>query len=118
MNTKQVSLESKDCKYKHRWYDVIVAWANGEKIQCNDTRFQPKWIDYDSSCTPDFCDGYFEWRVKPKTITKKYRMALVDDEYHGKRDLSLFSLDFPAEREVQGFIRWVGDIVEVEIESD
>ena len=31
-------------------------------------------------------------------------------------DIALFSIDFPAERETQGFIRWVGDVVEVEIE--
>lgn len=104
---------------KHRWYDVIVAWANGEKIQCNDSRFRSKWVDYDSSCTPDFCDGYFQWRIKPKTIIKKYRMALVKDigVYNVvSLDVSLFNLDFPAEREVQGFIRWIGDIAEVEVE--
>ena len=101
---------------KHKYYDVIVAWASGEKIQCNDTRFQPKWIDYDSSCTPDFCDGYFEWRVKPKTITKKYRMALFSDGNVVAYDVTNSYLDDPIEYKLAGFIRWVGDVVDVEIE--
>lgn len=108
---------------KHKYYDVIVAWAGGEKIQCNDSRFQSKWNDYDSSCTPDFCDGYFQWRIKPKTITKKYRMALVaTPEFNTAKnvisvDITNTSIDDPAEYNVPGFIRWVGEPVEVEIEA-
>lgn len=105
---------------KHKYYDVIVAWAGGEKIQFRRDNSE-EWETYTANlnAVPAFNCEYV-WRVKPKSVTKKYRMALVDDEYLGKSifalDLSLFSLDFPAEREVQGFIRWVSDIVEVEIE--
>lgn len=106
---------------KHKWYDVIVAWASGEKIQVKSTKGNDTfedYIDYDG-VTPDFASKFWEWRIKPKTVTKRYRMALVEDvpfDTVVALDLAEYSLDFPAEREVAGFIRWVGDAVEVEVE--
>ena len=105
---------------KHRWYDVIVAWANGEKIQFRNKNYTD-WTDYTSVSLVDFELITVEWRVKPKTITKKYRMALV--EYTYGYDVNCFDItnnciDDPAEYSIQGFIRWVSDTVEVEIESD
>lgn len=121
MGNKQTILESRDCKTKHRWYDVIIAWANGEKIQCQwSDAAVPHWRDYEYSEVPAFNDNKYIWRIKPKTVTKKYRMALVNTPKDGDKaialDLDDYSLDFPAEREVQGFIRWIGDMVEVEVE--
>lgn len=110
---------------KHRWYDVIVAWAGGEKIQYRSDAWKP-WEDYTIGIgwVPSFCDKTVEWRVKPKTITKRYRMALVNryggiavkEPYVTAIDVSHFSIDDPAEYNIQGFIRWVGEPVEVEIE--
>ena len=105
---------------KHRWYDVIVAWANGEKIQYRNEHHN-HWSDYSFSfdLLPRFnCDGT-EWRIKPKMITKKYRMALVKyTAYEGCTcvDITESSIDDPVEYNIQGFIRWVGDVVEVEVE--
>ena len=31
---------------RHKWYDVIVAWANGESIQLKSPGC-PKWFDLD-----------------------------------------------------------------------
>lgn len=107
----------KDCKTKHRWYDVIVAWANGEKIQFNFS--QSGWKDYIKSHDtgiPGFNNLNTEWRIKPKTRIKRYRMALVRDYGVVSVDITNSSLDDPIEYNIQGFIRWVGDIVEVEIE--
>lgn len=107
----------KDCKTKHRWYDVIVAWASGEKIQYSSRN--TGWEDY-VPCAENYipafnCDG-FSWRIKPKTRIKRYRMALVHDYGVVSVDITNSSLDDPIEYNIQGFIRWVGDIVEVEIE--
>lgn len=53
---------------KHKYADVIIAWANGETIQCKLAGIDgawDKWEDYTSK-NPDFCSGDWEWRVKPK----------------------------------------------------
>jgi len=109
---------------KHRWYDVIVAWANGEKIQFRRDNGE-EWETYtpDFNAVPAFNCRYI-WRIKPKTTTKKYRMALVNryggievkEPYVIAIDVTHFSIDDPAEYNTQGFIRWVGEPVEVEIE--
>lgn len=112
-------------KIKHHLYDVIVAWASGEKIQFrvassyskeNGFYFNSEFKDYTSAYTPDFSDGKFEWRIKPKTITKKYRMALFSDGEVVACDVTTSCLDDPIEYKLRGFIRWVGDVVEVEID--
>ena len=65
---------------KHKYYDVIVAWANGEIAQYN--FLGAGWKDFtgiDSIDVPGFNNRNTEWRVKPKTVIKKYRMALFND---------------------------------------
>ena len=116
---------------KHRWYDVIVAWANGEKIQVRATNpayTNNTFEDFTSTSSPDF--NFFSspgfdnentlWRIKPKTKLKRYRMALITICKPQKEiivvDVTDSSIDDPAEYNVVGFIRWVGDVVEVEIE--
>lgn len=111
---------------KHRWYDVIVALANGEKIQNRAQNINQEWEDFSLGVSEiqSFNCEVLEWRVKPKTITKRYRMALVNmyggivvkEPYITAIDVSHFSIDDPAEYNIQGFIRWVGEPVEVEIE--
>ncbi len=106
---------------KHRWYDAIVAWASGEKIQYSEAGIIG-WQDYKpfgDNAVPAFTSSDISWRIKPKTITKKYRMALVKDTcYEGCTcvEVTNTSIDDPAEYNVQGFIRWVGEPVEVEVE--
>lgn len=116
---------------KHRWYDVIVAWANGEEIQYRlpgaynwKTYNKHTYIStrYESS-QPDFSDGDYEWRIKPNTKIKRYRMALVSSKKFDKNtevivvDITSYCLDDPAEYGITGFIKWIGDTVEVEIEE-
>src|SRR5574343_1471187 len=110
MTNKQVSLESKDCKSKHKWYDVIVAWANGEKIQVratNSTYTNNTFEDFVSTSSPDFNGMEWEWRVKPKTIVKRYRMALVSTPFNSVKniisvDITNTSIDDHAEYNIQG----------------
>jgi hypothetical protein len=54
---------------KHKYYDVIMAWASGEQVQFFDS-FYKLWIDYVDSTgrhTPDFGRGNTLWRIKPRT---------------------------------------------------
>lgn len=121
MSKLQFGTESKS-NTKHRWYNEIVAWANGEKIQYSVFDLT-NWIDYnhlntDRGFTPDFNGSNFIWRIKPKMQIQKYRMALVEYDVYKSCvcvDTTDSSLDFPAEGNVMGFIRWVSDVVEVEI---
>lgn len=108
-------------KTKHKWYDVIVAWASGEKIQCR--YIGNEWFDlseYIFENNPDFSRDDLEWRVKPRSITKRYRMALISICKPSTTciavDITNSTLDDPIEYKVQGFIRWVGDSADVEIE--
>lgn len=112
---KQVSLESDDYKCKHKWYDVIVAWANGEKIQYNFENLG--WKDYCFGIVdiPGFNNADTEWRIKPKTVVKKYRMALVLKE-DGIQTVEVFDVTDHVFH--VPFVRWIGDTTEVEITCD
>ena len=106
---------------KHKYYDVIVAWASGEQIQFFNS-FYNQWTDYVDSRihSPDFCSDNTLWKIKPKTYTKKYRMALLNIQLGQKVTaicLDGYTLDSPAEHEVKGFVRWIGEAVEVEFEE-
>ena len=100
---------------KHKYYDVIVAWANGEKIQYNPCN--TRWLDFVfNDQIPGFNNENTEWRVKPETVTKRYRMALHSDSYVAAYDVTNSSIDDPVEYNIQDFVGWLGDIVEVETE--
>ena len=108
---------------KHRWYDVIVAWASGEKIQYSEAGIigYEDYIPFGENAVPAFNSVNILWRIKPKTVTKKYRMALIKcDVYEGCTciEVSDSSIDDPIEYNIPGFISWVGDTVEVEIEIE
>lgn len=61
---------------KHKWSDVIIAYANGETIQyLNLDEPDGKWQDWDKSCvshiffcetSPNFESKNYKFRVKPK----------------------------------------------------
>ena len=100
---------------KHKYYDVIVAWANGEKIQARSI-YGGDWMSCISGYTPAFNKNNLEWRIKPKTVTKRYRMALHANGTVAAYDVTNSSIDDPVEYNINGFVRWLGDIVEVETE--
>jgi hypothetical protein len=47
---------------KHKHYDVIVAWAEGKKIQI---KANEKWFDLNNYASASFCN-YAEYRIKPE----------------------------------------------------
>lgn len=54
---------------KHKHYDVIVAWANGEKCEF----FSPiteKWEPLNPNSVPAFYEDY-QYRIKPKRVKKE-----------------------------------------------
>lgn len=112
MNTTNTS---NNTSTRHKYYDVIVAWANGEKIQYNPCN--TRWLDFVfNDQVPGFNNENSEWRVKPKTITKRYCMALHHDGSIAAYDVTNTSIYDPVEYSIKGFIRWLGDTAEVETE--
>lgn len=100
---------------KHKHYDVIVDWANGEKIQCQwSDAAVPHWRDYEYSEVPAFNDNKYIWRIKPRTQVVRYRMAKLLDE--GKERVAAVDIDKFNRASIDGFICWVGDITEIEVE--
>lgn len=108
-------------KNKHRWYEVIVTWASGEKIQVREKCNEDDEFTTFEGLNPCLDAATWEWRIKPKVCIKRYRMALVNN-FPNKEviavDISGSCIDDPIEYGIKGFIRWVGDIVEVEVERD
>lgn len=51
---------------RHRWADVIIAWAEGKEIQARYTLAKKSnWEDWKDQDTPAFNAPSVEWRVKP-----------------------------------------------------
>lgn len=54
---------------KHKHYDAIVAWANGEKCEFF-SRISEKWEPLNPNSVPAFYEDY-EYRIKPKRVKKE-----------------------------------------------
>lgn len=73
---------------KHKYHDVIVAYANGNPIQyfVLDKNPEGKWCDYNilSEITPEFNSTYLKWRTTPKSIKKYQWIYKIDatSTYH------------------------------------
>jgi hypothetical protein len=61
---------------KHKHYDMIVAWAEGKHIQCNnpDRDWSAKWEDEADPSWYDFC----EYRIKPEPKPDVVRNITVE----------------------------------------
>jgi len=51
---------------RHKWADVIIAWANGEPIQVEQE--SGKWKDYGVSPISPMFSPALNYRIKPRTI--------------------------------------------------
>lgn len=52
---------------RHKWADVIIAFAEGKKVQVRDSLRGYDWITWES----EVCPGFYvhdEWRIKPEEI--------------------------------------------------
>lgn len=82
---------------KHKWAEVVKAWADGKPIQCR-IGTQNEWIDWDpdqlrqSNASALFFPfdvprfDQFEWRVKPEPV-ETYHFV----EYMGEGDVEMYS---------------------------
>ncbi len=54
---------------RHKWAEVIEAWANGDAIQFKNATVG-RFLDYDNRAdfVPCFNDPETDWRVKPRSI--------------------------------------------------
>ena len=108
---------------KHKWYNEIVAWAEGKPIQL---RYKTKtnfteWKDYNCENAIHFDDVDLEFRVKPNTV--KYRLYLdgLDGDIVDNIMIILSSDDNLSETVMKvesfnsTFIRWLTDWIELEI---
>jgi hypothetical protein len=87
--------------------DVIHAWAEGAEIEVYDYH-DKVWTVTKS---PSWSDT-FSYRIKPKKVTKQYRMAKTIDGVIAV-DVTNSTLDDPAEYNVEGFISWIGGVTNV-----
>ena len=107
---------------KHKWYNEIVAWAEGKPIQYK-IRNKSVWNDWQDSTysnIPSF-NGDIQFRVKPNTV--KYRLYLdgLDGDIVDNIMIILSSDDNLSETVMKvesfnsTFIRWLTDWIELEI---
>lgn len=99
---------------KHKHYDAIVAWANGEKIQCRNSVNFP-WRDLGSEplWNPDI-----QYRAKPVPTIVKYRVALVKSALENFPPFAYVCNKKEDESLIEGmtsFIQWDGDWVTKEV---
>ena len=97
---------------KNKYYDVLVAWAEGRSIQ---TRFGDcpcVTIETSDLEKMDFSDKYFkyEWRVKPDLPW--YRVALMRSFFTATADDCTQEADLERDK---WFVRWLTDRISYEV---
>lgn len=99
---------------KHKYYDVIVAFAEGKTIQYRRGGNDTLWRDWLAPYCPAFSthNGAPSYRVKPET--RKIRVALF--KLPDRVSLSAAeSTNYKVFEAANGFTRWVTDEIEVEV---
>jgi hypothetical protein len=102
---------------KHRYHDVIVAWAEGKPIQRKliDTS---EWVElnFEEKKTPPFNSDQYEWRIKPKkNLIIKCRVALIKDPFYNIYYFSLIQEGSTLSYFHPNFVKWMTDWIEYEI---
>lgn len=101
---------------KHKWYDVIVAWAEGKDIQFKNVKYKT-WIDvslYEGRESPNFNASNIEWRIKPSCY--KYRMVLEYSSLSKRYWVTV--TDDPTIESREFFVRYLTDWMEIELLPD
>lgn len=104
---------------KHQYYDVIKAWAKGKVIQFKDDGLNERCQNWNDCSSPDFNDPHKIWRVKPKPLVLKYRIALMShksEEYYTAvfNNSEYFLREFVNSAD---FVKWVSNYIEQEVEE-
>ena len=122
---------------KHKYYDVIVAWAEGKEIQSKGIS-ESNWETWYGE-DPQFDSTRLLWRIKPDTLKIKFRVALMKNNSYGyaeytTRNYTLVQTNCTeiqpnekGERWYQSclnpethefFIKWITNWIELEIVSE
>ena len=64
---------------RHKWYNEIVAWANGAEIECQHKTFVGQ--DWEEVKEPMWLDDV-NYRIKPQPVIKKMYMHYDSIEYY------------------------------------
>lgn len=96
---------------KHKWYDVIIAWANGIPIQYRCLAYENgDWEDLTGR--PNFDHENFIWRIKPKEVIKPkeivYRLALMESP-SGQNYIAVYNENQPSfcPTKNSNFVKWI-----------
>lgn len=89
----------------HKHKDLIIAWANGAKIQ-----YRTAGDGWESASTPTWRESY-EYRIKPQP--KKCRVALVKGTITQSYFLhTVRENDFPGFQSRDYFVKWISPVIE------
>ena len=98
-----IVMNNKQKQKKHKYYEVILHWANGGEIQSSEIELE-NWVDFHTSMyAPNFDSGLVKWRIKPKTKTLRYRNALLKNN-------EIFAFTSEPTLDAYGpcaFLRWI-----------
>ena len=100
---KKISSNTIQTTKRHKYADLIHAWAEGAEIQWKDGDY---WKDIED---PGFYE-YDEYRIKPKTKTIRFR-----NWYHTNG--RVYASHSQCEENGPDFVKWLGDWQEVEVEE-
>lgn len=100
---------------RHKYYDVIMHWANGGVIEFRSTCSNTScWVELQNDEYPYFNEEQLQWRIKPKTKTISYRNALL------KNNEVIALTSDPTLEDAYGdaaFLRWIDpEWKEIEVE--
>lgn len=100
---------------KHKWYDVIIAWANGVPIQFKYADID--WVDSSddpNADSPNFNIPHVQWRIKPKEVV--YRLALMESP-SGQNYIAVHNENQPnfCPTKNSNFVKWITESNKYEI---
>lgn len=98
---------------KHKHYDLILAWAEGKKIQVSVYNgLTMEWKDFSNSEVSPAWHPSNQYRIKPEPITVKYRRYIYTSTIDSTVQISTLNYGNPVVTEefvkkMNQFIRWV-----------
>ena len=101
---------------KHKWYNEIVAWAEGKPIQYRYTITPVVWRDFDIKSSPSLFDpnDAVEFRVKPNIIKYRIYIGLGDVRVAWCNNDENTDLKSSAVERCSSFAKWLTDWIEIE----
>ena len=96
----------------HKHKDVIIAWANGAKVQERRHAGIMGWYDNDDPC---FSDKNHEFRIKPREFKEGgWYQVIADKEYILKYSEGRFVCGASGLRYESESFDWIGEALEIE----